>query len=109
MLILSALLLWISKAGVAVNAADFKGLTPLMTAAMFGRSASAAYLLGMEALNHLTDINGDSALHWAAYKGILFYLMSGLKLLWSFLGNNINSGRIMANLLYKFYRILKIS
>lgn len=40
-----------------------------MTAAMFGRAATAAYLLGMGALNHLTDINGDSALHWAAYKG----------------------------------------
>ncbi|GLH16667.1 NF-kappa-B inhibitor cactus [Gryllus bimaculatus] len=66
---------WISisidqfKAGVAVNAADFKGLTPLMTACMFGRSATAAFLLGMGAVNHLTDINGDTALHWAAYKG----------------------------------------
>ncbi|GLH16666.1 Palmitoyltransferase [Gryllus bimaculatus] len=65
---------WISisidqfKAGVAVNAADFKGLTPLMTACMFGRSATAAFLLGMGAVNHLTDINGDTALHWAAYK-----------------------------------------
>lgn len=46
-----------------------KGLTPLMTACMYGRSATAAYLLGMNAQNHLTDINGDTALHWAAYKG----------------------------------------
>ncbi|XP_059478437.1 uncharacterized protein LOC132198416 [Neocloeon triangulifer] len=59
----------ILQAGVAVNAADFKGLTPLMTACMFGKAATAAYLLGMQALNHLTDINGDTALHWAAYKG----------------------------------------
>jgi palmitoyltransferase ZDHHC13/17 len=58
------------QAGVAVNAADFKGLTPLMTACMFGKAATAAYLLGMQALNHLTDINGDTALHWAAYKGL---------------------------------------
>jgi ankyrin repeat protein len=36
---------------------------------MFGRVATAAFLLGMGALNHLTDINGDTALHWAAYKG----------------------------------------
>lgn len=57
------------QAGVAVNAADFKGLTPLMTACMFGRAATATFLLGMGALNHLTDINGDTALHWAAYKG----------------------------------------
>lgn len=54
---------------VQVNTADFKGLTPLMTAAMYGRTISACYLLGMGALHHLTDINGDTALHWAAYKG----------------------------------------
>jgi len=29
----------------------------------------AAYLLGKGAAPHLTDMNGDSALHWAAYKG----------------------------------------
>lgn len=40
-----------------------------MTACMYGRTATAAYLLGMNAQNHLTDINGDTALHWAAYKG----------------------------------------
>lgn len=40
-----------------------------MTACMFGRTATAAFLLGMGALNHLMDINGDTAMHWAAYKG----------------------------------------
>lgn len=59
---------------MAVNAPDFKGLTPLMTACMFGRVATAAFLLGMGALHHLTDINGDTALHWAAYKGKGCYL-----------------------------------
>lgn len=54
---------------VHVNTADFKGLTPLMTAAMYGKTISACYLLGMSAQHHLTDINGDTALHWAAYKG----------------------------------------
>lgn len=58
-----------SQAGVAVNTADFKGLTPLMTACMFGKFATAAFLLGSGAQGHLTDINGDTALHWAAYKG----------------------------------------
>ena len=58
-----------SKAGVSVDATDHKGLTPLMMACMFGRSMMAAYLLGKGAAPHLTDINGDSALHWAAYKG----------------------------------------
>ncbi|XP_014259786.1 palmitoyltransferase akr1 isoform X2 [Cimex lectularius] len=80
----SAVVQVLLQAGVAVNAADFKGLTPLMTAAMFGRAATAAYLLGMEALNHLTDINGDSALHWAAYKGhpdlIKLLMYSGIDL-----------------------------
>lgn len=38
------------QAGVTVNGADFKGLTPLMTACMFGRTATAAYLLGMGSL-----------------------------------------------------------
>jgi len=40
-----------------------------MTASMFGRAGTAAFLLGMGASNHLTDINGDTALHWSAYKG----------------------------------------
>ena len=40
-----------------------------MTACMFGKFATAAFLLGSGALGHLTDINGDTALHWAAYKG----------------------------------------
>lgn len=55
-----------------------------MTACMFGRSATAAYLLGMGALNHLCDINGDTALHWAAYKGhadlIKLLMYSGVNL-----------------------------
>ena len=52
-----------------MDATDHKGLTPLMMACMFGRSLMAAYLLGRGARPHLTDMNGDSALHWAAYKG----------------------------------------
>ncbi len=58
-----------SQSGVPVDATDHKGLTPLMMACMFGRSLMAAYLLGRGAQAHLTDMNGDSALHWAAYKG----------------------------------------
>jgi len=55
---------------MAVNAPDFKGLTPLMTACMFGWVVTAAFLLGMGALNHLTDINGDTELLWVTYKGV---------------------------------------
>ena len=57
------------QAGVPVDATDHKGLTPLMMACMFGRSLMAAYLLGRGAQANLTDMNGDSALHWSAYKG----------------------------------------
>nr|CAH7753460.1 unnamed protein product [Callosobruchus chinensis] len=64
----TALVQVLLAAGVAVNAADFKGLTPLMTACMFGRTGAAAFLLGMGAANDLADVNGDTALHWAAYK-----------------------------------------
>uniref|UniRef100_A0ABD2W6N1 Palmitoyltransferase n=1 Tax=Trichogramma kaykai TaxID=54128 RepID=A0ABD2W6N1_9HYME len=61
--------LLLRRAHVAVDAADFKGLTPLMTACMFGRAATAALLLGSGAGPLLADVNGDTALHWAAYKG----------------------------------------
>lgn len=57
------------QAGVDPNVSDFKGLTPLMTASMFGKTSTASFLLGMGASHHLTDINGDTALHWASYKG----------------------------------------
>lgn len=40
-----------------------------MTACMFGKFTTATFLLGSGAQGHLTDINGDTALHWAAYKG----------------------------------------
>lgn len=54
---------------VNVNTADFKGLTPLITSAIYGKTITACYLLGMGAQHHLTDINGDAAIHWASYKG----------------------------------------
>lgn len=54
-----------------------------MTASMFGRAATAAFLLGMGACNSLIDINGDTALHWAAYKGnISSKLSQYLQLRW---------------------------
>lgn len=41
---------------VNVNTADFKGLTALMTASMYGRTISACYLLGMGAQVRLEKI-----------------------------------------------------
>ena len=63
------LVLIFSAGACPVDATDHKGLTPLMMACMFGRSLMAAYLLGRGAEPNLTDMNGDSALHWSAYKG----------------------------------------
>lgn len=49
---------------------DFKGLTPLMTACIYGHLSTCVFLLGMGAKHWLVDINGDTAAHWAAYKGL---------------------------------------
>lgn len=55
-----------------------------MTACMYGRIATAAYLLGMGAQHSLQDINGDTALHWVSsvlvegQKGPMFNLYSFL-------------------------------
>lgn len=87
---------------VNVNTADFKGfsclflinyfkdnffflgLTPLITSAIYGKTITACYLLGMGAQHHLTDINGDAAIHWASYKGhyeiIQILINSGVEL-----------------------------
>lgn len=62
--------MWNSKAGVDINAVDFKGLTPLMTACIYGRINTCVFLLGMGAKHHLVDSNGDTAAHWATYKGV---------------------------------------
>lgn len=51
---------------------------------MYGKTLTASYLLGMGAQNHLTDINGDNALHWAAYKG-------------EFIFNIVHSGKALTN------------
>lgn len=53
-----------------------------MTACMYGRIATAAYLLGMGAQHSLQDINGDTALHWV--RKIPFLKKKILKLILSF-------------------------
>ncbi|XKL61398.1 hypothetical protein PGB90_008455 [Kerria lacca] len=59
----------IIAANVDINVIDFKGLTPLMTACIYGHLSTCVFLLGMGAKHWLVDINGDTAAHWAAYKG----------------------------------------
>lgn len=45
-----------------------------MTACMYGKVTTTVYLLGRGARHDLVDINGDSAVHWAAFKGNLSLL-----------------------------------
>ena len=45
------------------------GVTPLILAAMFDNTATAAYLLERGADPHACDCNGGTPLHWAAYNG----------------------------------------
>ena len=40
-----------------------------MTACIYGRVSACVFLLGMGAKHNLVDTNGDTAAHWATYKG----------------------------------------
>lgn len=55
--------------GVPVDIRDHKGCTPLIVAAQYGQTSLAAYLIGKGAALYLTDVEGDTALHWASFKG----------------------------------------
>lgn len=55
--------------GVSIDVVDGKGCTPLIVAAQYGKTTLAGYLMGKGAKLHLTDRDGDTALHWAAFKG----------------------------------------
>lgn len=61
------------KAGVSLDVEDQKGCTPLITAAQYGQTALCCYLIGKGAKVHLCDLEGDNALHWAAFKGEFIY------------------------------------
>jgi ankyrin repeat protein len=56
--------------GVSVDVTDNKGCTPLIVASQYGQTMLAGYLMGKSAQLYLTDREGDTALHWAAFKGI---------------------------------------
>jgi ankyrin repeat protein len=55
--------------GVAIDTTDLNGCTPLIVSAQYGQSLSISYLLQKGANKFHVDINGDTALHWAAFKG----------------------------------------
>lgn len=55
--------------GIPVDTADLNGCSPLIIAAQYGQSLAISYLLQKGANRFHTDVNGDGALHWAAFKG----------------------------------------
>ena len=55
--------------GVPIDVTDLNGCSPLVIAAQYGQSLCVSYLLQKGANKFHVDINGDSALHWAAFKG----------------------------------------
>ena len=54
---------------VPLEECDHNGCTPLIIAAQYGQSLVISYLLQRGADKYHMDINRDTALHWAAYKG----------------------------------------
>jgi len=54
---------------VSIEVADAKGCTPVIIASQYGRTMLVGYLIGKGACLTATDREGDTALHWAAFKG----------------------------------------
>ena len=55
--------------GISIDSQDSKGCTPLIYASQYGQTTLAGYLIGKGAQLHICDKDGDTALHWAAFKG----------------------------------------
>jgi ankyrin repeat protein len=55
--------------GFPVDARSLCGDTPLLLAATFGHTSTAAYLLERGADPRAPDSTGETPLHWAAYNG----------------------------------------
>lgn len=63
--------------GVSINTTDSRGCTPLILATQYGQAMLVGYLIGKGARKDFTDVDGDNALHWAAFKGeVLEYTIS---------------------------------
>jgi ankyrin repeat protein len=54
-----------------INAQDGNGCTPVVIATQHNNAACVIYLIKNGADMTLRDSNGDTALHWAAYKGYI--------------------------------------
>ncbi len=57
------------QAGVNIDVVDNKGCTPLIVACQYSKTILSGYLMGKGARLQLVDKDGDTALHWAAFKG----------------------------------------
>ena len=62
--------------GVPIDMTDFNRCSPLTIAAQYGQSLCVSYLLQKGANKFHVDINGDSTLHWAAFKGTSVRVLS---------------------------------
>jgi palmitoyltransferase len=65
--------------GVHIDTADLNGCSPLLIASQFGQSLVLSYLLQKGANKFHVDVNGDTALHWSAFKGypeLVFLLLN---------------------------------
>jgi ankyrin repeat protein len=65
--------------GVNIDVLDKKGCSPLIVACQYGKTMLAGYLMGKGASTRLTDNDGDTALHWAAFKGQTVASYAGCK------------------------------
>lgn len=57
------------QCGVDIDCVDSKGCTPLIVACQYGQTMLAGYLMGKGSRTQAMDKDGDTALHWAAFKG----------------------------------------
>jgi palmitoyltransferase ZDHHC13/17 len=61
--------LLLTKGHADIEAKDSSGCTPLLIAAQYGQVEVVAFLLQKGAQLLAVDKSGDTALHWASYKG----------------------------------------
>jgi palmitoyltransferase ZDHHC13/17 len=82
-----------------INVQDANGCTPLVIATQHNHQDCVVYLIRNGADVTLCDNNGDSAIHWAAYKG--YIEMVGL--LAHLMPRQINSSDVFGHVSFRFF------